>query len=97
MEEATAIKNFLGSDMTLEELFIRNDGRDATETFSTRRFEWSTYPVLKAELAEHLDLTRATITRKLQGKIGITPAQMEAIKKFLNVEMIVEELFKRCK
>ena len=37
IKEAEAIKNFLGSAMTLEELFVRNDGRDTTETFSTRR------------------------------------------------------------
>ena len=37
IEEATAVKNFLGVDIPLEELFSRNDGFDATKTFSTRK------------------------------------------------------------
>ena len=105
LEEATIIKNFLGLDMTLEELFVRNDGFDAEKTFSKRKADWNTYPVLKAELdrqkvkttefAAYLNITASTFARKLQGKVGISPEQKEAIKKFLGVDMTVEELFKR--
>lgn len=105
IEEAEAIRKFLGLDMALEELFTREDGHDAMKNFSTRRAEWSTYPVLKAEidrqkikiieLAKHLGLCTQTVTRKLQGKVGITLEQKAAIKEFLKVKMSVEDLFDR--
>ena len=105
IEEAEAVKNFLGLDMTLEELFIRDDGFGAEKTFSTKRMDWDTYPVLKAELtrqqiktvdlAKHLGLCTQSVTRKLQGKVSISLEQKKSIIKFLNVEMSVEELFKR--
>ena len=105
IEEATAVKNFLGVDIPLEKLFSRNDGFDATKTFSTRKADWSTYPVLKAvleqkrisatEIARHLGLSHVTVSKKLRGKVGITPEQQAAIKKFLGVDMSVEELFRR--
>lgn len=105
LEEAMIIKNFLGLDMTLEELFVRNDGFDAEKTFSKLKADWNTYPVLNAileqkrisaaELARNLGLAGQTVSRKLQGKVGISPEQKEAIKKFLGVDMTVEELFKR--
>ena len=46
-------------------------------------------------LAKFLKLAQSTISRKLQGKVSIFVAQKKAIKKFLGVEMSVEELFKR--
>lgn len=83
IEEAEAVKSFLGLDMSLEELFIRNDGLGAEKTFSIRRVAWDTYPVLKTELArqkiktvdlaKHLGLCTQSVTRKLQGKVSISP------------------------
>ena len=105
VEEAEAIKNFLGLDMTIEELFIRDDSFDAEKTFSNRCKAWNIYPALKAELdrqkitatelAKHLDLSRPTVSRKLQGKVGISPEQKAAIRNFLQVDTPLEELFKR--
>lgn len=105
VEEAEAIKNFLGSDMTIEELFIRDDDFGAEKTFSNRCVDWNIYPVLKAELdrqkitavelAKHVGLSRPTVTRKLSGKVGITLEQKAAIKDFLQVDTPLDELFKR--
>ena len=47
------------------------------------------------ELAKLLGLSIASVSAKIRGKLKFTPAQMEAIKNFLGVEMSVEELFKR--
>ncbi len=65
----------------------------------------SVYPNLTAELAkrqitfsklaEYLGLTLQVVSEKVRGKREIYPAQMEAIKKILGVEISVEELFSR--
>ena len=105
MEEAEAIRTFLGLDMSLEELFSRDDGFGAEKTFSSIKKDWNTYPALKAalecqkisikKLAEHLDLTSSSVTRKLQGKVGFSDEQKAAIRDFLGIDMPLEELFKR--
>jgi len=106
VEEAEAIKNFLGLDMSIEELFIRDDGFSAEKTFSNRCADWNIYPALKVELdrqkitstelAKHLDLSRPTVSKKLQGKVSISLEQKAAIKDFLQVDTPLDELFKRC-
>lgn len=106
IEEAEAIKNFLGLDMSIEELFIRDDGFNAEKTFSNRCADWNIYPALKAELgrqkitatelAKHLGLSGQTISKKFQGKVSISPEQKTAIKDFLQVDTPLDELFKRC-
>lgn len=105
MEEAEAIRTFLGLDMSLEELFNRDDGFGAEKTFSSIKKDWNTYPALKAalecqkilikELAEHLDLSSASVTRKLQGRVGFSDEQKAAVRDFLGIDMPLEELFKR--
>ena len=72
--------------------------------FYTRR-KWDAYPVLEAELqkrfiidanlAKILGLGRAEISRKMKGERNFQPAQMEAIRNFLQVETPLEELFRR--
>jgi len=44
---------------------------------------------------KHLDLSRPKVSRKLQGKVGISLEQKAAIKDFLQVDTPLEELFKR--
>lgn len=92
------IRAYLGVDIPLEELFRRDDGSvpDMTPPY--------VYPVLAAilqkrkitfkQLAKVLDVEKSTVSYKMR-KSDFTPAQMGAIKKFLGVEMSVEELFKR--
>ncbi len=63
------------------------------------------YPVLSAELirqkvsyaklGELLGYSHATISKRMQGSPEFTPEQQAAIKKFLGVDMSVEELFRR--
>ncbi|MBQ3441683.1 MAG: GIY-YIG nuclease family protein [Selenomonadaceae bacterium] len=70
-----------------------------------RKCRKSIFPIIEAELrqrkikyatlAKYLNITPASISRKLQGKVRISLEQQESIKKFLNVNMSVEELFKR--
>lgn len=105
IEEAEAIKNFLGLEMTIEELFIKENCSDTEKIFSNYKFGRDIYPVLKAELdrkkitavelAKHLQLSFSIVTRKLSGKVSISLEQKTAIKEFLKIEMSVEELFKR--
>ncbi len=105
IEEAKAIRNFLGVDLSLEELFSRSDGVEFEKIFSELRADWHKYPVLKAELdrqrisatelAEHLKLSRPTVSRKFQGKVGITHEQKAAIRDFLQVDTPLDVLFSR--
>ena len=77
----------------------------ASEHWANFLVEQSVYPNLTnellrqqitvARLAEILKRTSETISKKIRGKVGITPEQKEAIKKFLGVEMSIEELFRR--
>ncbi len=100
MEEATAIRDFLGLDMPLEELFRRDDG--SVPDMTPKPY---VYPVLAAilqkrkitfkQLAKVLGVHKNTVSYKMHGLGNFTPAQMEATKKFLGTEMSVEELFKR--
>ena len=63
------------------------------------------YPTLSAELirqkfsyakiGELLGYSQATISKRMQGSPEFTPEQQAAIKKFLGVDMSVEELFRR--
>ena len=105
IEDAEAIRDFLQVDTPLEVLFSRSDGVDFENIFSNRRAEWSKYPVLKAELdrqkvktaelAKHLGLVSQSVTRKLIGKVGITPEQKAAIRDFLQVDTPLDVLFSR--
>ena len=95
-----AIKNFLGVETPLSDLFRKEDGSVPDLTPKTYL-----YPVLAAELqkrkithrklGEVLGLDKSSIGNKMRGKHNFSPEQKEAIRKFLNVEMSVEELFKR--
>lgn len=77
----------------------------AIEHWANFLVEQSVYPNLTnellrqqitvARLAEILKRTPETISKKIRGKVGITPEQKEEIKQFLGVEMSVEELFRR--
>ena len=95
-----AIKAYLGVDMPLEELFRRDDG--SVPDMTPKPY---VYPVLAAilqkrkitfkQLAKVLGVGKSGVSQKMRGLGNFTPAQMEAIKKFLGVEMSTEELFKR--
>lgn len=55
------------------------------------------YGIIKtcATKKEYPGLSGSTITSKIAGKHKFFPAEMAAIKKFLNTELSIEELFKR--
>lgn len=63
------------------------------------------YPVLEElltcrqindrRLAEILGLSQPTVSKKLEGKVNFSPAQMSMIKKFLGTDLSVEEIFMR--
>jgi hypothetical protein len=63
------------------------------------------YPILLAELmkqkitynifAKHLGLSQPTISNKMGGNGNFSLAQMEATKKFLGVNVPIEELFRK--
>ena len=101
--QQTAIKNFLGVDMPLDELFKKEDDKSVEKT--PVEPIWKLYPVLSLELqkknvrcyqfAKVLNVRESTISRKITGKRRFSLEQQEAIKNFLNVEMPLEELFKR--
>lgn len=94
------VRDFLGVDMPLEELFRRADG-----SFSIWMFKPYVYPVLAEELhrqeitlkklGEAVGLAPANISGKIHGKSKFKPAQMTAIRDFLGVTMSVAELFRR--
>ena len=96
--EMEATKEFLGVDIPIEELFRRADGK-------VYREKEPFYPVLRAlleqkkifhkDIAEFLGIAKVTVARKLNNRSTLTLAEMEAIKKFLNTELSIEELFKR--
>ena len=95
-----AIKNFLGVEMPLSDLFRKADGSVPDLTPKTYL-----YPVLVEELqkrkithrklGEVLGLSRKYVSERIRGIYKFSVEQKEAIRKFLNVEMSVEELFKR--
>ena len=103
LEQMTTVKNFLGVDMPLEELFRRNP--DIKFPGAPCKRKWDAYPILEAELqrqgikcaqlVELLGISFNSVSRRMQGIYDFTPEQQEAIKKFLGVEMSVEELFRR--
>ena len=103
LEQMTAIKNFLGVDMPLEELFRRNP--DIKFPGEPCKRKCDTYPVLEAELqrqgikcaqlVELLGISFNSVSRRMKGIYEFTHEQQEAIKKFLGVEISVEELFHR--
>lgn len=100
--EAEKTRNFLNIEMSVENLFRLADG--SVPDFSHEPPPY-VYPILANELkrqgitqkqiSKHLGLSQAEFSRRMHGKPEFTPAQMEAIKKFLGTEMSVEELFKR--
>ena len=103
LEQMTTVKNFLGVDMPLEELFRRNP--DIKFPGAPCKRKWDAYPILEAELqrqgikcaqlAKLLGISFNSVSRRMQGIYDFTPEQQEAIKKFLSVKMSVEELFYR--
>ena len=95
-----AIRNFLGVDIPLAELFRKADGSVPDLTPKTY-----VYPVLAAELqkrkithkkiGEALHLGKSSIGFKMRGKVGFSDEQKAAIRDFLGIDMPLEELFKR--
>lgn len=95
-----AIKDFLGVETPLCDLFRKADGSVPDLTPKTY-----VYPVLAAELqrrkitykklGETLGLDKSSIGSKMRGKVNFSPVQMKIIKEFLNVEISIEELFQR--
>ena len=104
VEQMEKIKEFLGVDTPLEELFRRNPEVHFPGEPNCIR-HWDTFPVLEAELqrqgikavqlAELLGMSSNSVARRMKGLIKLLPAQMEAIRNFLGVEMTIEELFRR--
>ncbi|MBR4382813.1 MAG: helix-turn-helix transcriptional regulator [Selenomonadaceae bacterium] len=103
LAQMTAVKDFLGVDMPLEELFRRNPDIKFPGEPCVRH--WDTFPVLEAELqrqgikcaqlAKLLGMSENSVSRRMQGIYEFTPEQKEAIKKFLGVDIPIEELFSR--
>lgn len=103
--QMAAIRNFLGVDIPLEELFRRNLEIKFLGQPCIRH--WDTFPVLEAELkrqgikcaqiAELLSISANSVSRRMKGIYDFTPAQMTTVRDFLGVEMSVEELFRRAK
>lgn len=93
-------KALKGRKLSLE---TRRKISEAQKGRSKRR--QTVYPVLSAELirqkvsyaklGELLGYSHATISKRMQGSPEFTPEQQAAIKKFLGVDMSVEELFRR--
>ncbi len=104
IEQMTAIRDFLGVDMSIEELFRRNPDVQFPGPAPCIR-HWDTFPTLEAELkrqgikcaqlAELLDISANSVSRRMQGIYDFTPAQMTTIRDFLGVTMSVAELFRR--
>ncbi|MBE8953259.1 MAG: helix-turn-helix transcriptional regulator [Quinella sp. 1Q7] len=95
------IRTYLGVvDMTLEELFRREDG--SVPDMTPKPY---VYPVLAAilqkkrvtfkRLAKVLGVDKSTVSYKMRGKSEFTPEQKAAIRDFLQVDTPLEELFKR--
>ena len=101
--QMTAIRDFLGVDMPLEELFRRNP--DIKFPGQPWIRHWDTFPTLEAELkrqgikcaqlAELLGISFNSVSRRMKGIYDFTTAQMTAIRDFLGVTMSVAELFRR--
>ena len=93
-------KALKGRKLSLE---TRRKISEAQKGRSKRR--QTVYPVLSAELirqkvsyaklGELLGYSHATISKRMHGSPEFTPEQQAAIKKFLGVDMSVEELFRR--
>ncbi|MBR4904839.1 MAG: helix-turn-helix domain-containing protein [Selenomonadaceae bacterium] len=102
LEQMSKIKEFLGVDIPLEELFRRNPEINFPGEPYSRH--WETFPILEAELkkqgikaaqlAELLGMSIQSVGRRMKGLIKLLPAHMEKIRNFLGVEMTVEELFR---
>ena len=100
--EAESARKFLNVDFSIKELFCLADG-SAPEfsrkippyVYQTLADELKRQGITQKQLAEHLGMSQPRISSRMYGKPKFTPEQKEAIKKFLGVEMSVEELFRR--
>ena len=100
LAQPETIKNFLGVEMPLCDLFRKADG--SIPNLTPKIY---IYPVLEAELQKRkithkklgnaLGLDKSSVGLKMRGKVNFSPEQKAAVKEFLKVEMSIEELFKR--
>ena len=79
---------------------------ERTKAYWVNRYDWKyAYPVLEeelkkqgishSELARCLNMNRGTMLNKLSGRSGLYERDKQAIMEILNVDMSIEELFKR--
>lgn len=100
--EAEKTRSFLNVDITVEKLFRLADG-SAPEfskapppyAYCVLANEMKIRGVTQKQLGEHLGIHQSVVSAKMHGLPEFTPEQQEAIKKFLGVDMSVEELFRR--
>ena len=85
---------FFGKHYTEEERLNRSLAYRGKSPYKNLLAELDAHKFTYTAFAKILDLSIATISRKMSGKQNFTPEQKERIKNLLGVEMSVEELFK---